>query len=121
MSYDDTSILAAASVFENDFSVSMMSCLKAEIFIWKKQWESETNLPESAVEALQHCTELLPHGCEVRTFEFRLSKFRMRFNLFFEVNHALITGSQSLDEAVVRRRISETVQGFEDKDHISCL
>ncbi|CAI6345265.1 unnamed protein product [Macrosiphum euphorbiae] len=59
--YDDTSILAAASVYENDFSVSMMSCLKAEIFIWKKQWESETNLPGSAVEALQHCTELLPN------------------------------------------------------------
>jgi len=39
----------------------MMSCLKAEIFIWKKQWESETNLPGSAVEALQHCTELLPN------------------------------------------------------------
>jgi len=59
--YDDTSILAAASVYENDFSVSMMSCLKAEIFIWKKQWESETNLPESAVVTLQHCTELLPN------------------------------------------------------------
>ncbi|CAI6352712.1 unnamed protein product [Macrosiphum euphorbiae] len=52
--YDDTSILAAASVYENDFSVSMMSCRKAQIFIWKKQWESETNLPGSAVEALQH-------------------------------------------------------------------
>lgn len=58
--YDDESILAAASIYENDFPVSMMSCLKAEIFIWKKQWELETNLPESAVEALQH-TELLPN------------------------------------------------------------
>jgi len=57
----DVVILMAASVYENDFPVSMMSCLKAEIFIWKKQWESETNLPESAVEALQHCTELLPN------------------------------------------------------------
>lgn len=54
--YDDASILAAASVYENDFLISMMSCLKAEKFIWKKQWESETNLPESAVEELQHCT-----------------------------------------------------------------
>lgn len=59
--YDDASILAAAFIYENDFPVGMMSCLKAEIFIWKKQWESETNLPESAVEALQHCTELLPN------------------------------------------------------------
>ncbi|XP_060863640.1 zinc finger MYM-type protein 1-like [Metopolophium dirhodum] len=59
--YDDASILVAASVYENDFPVSMMSCLKAEIFIWNKQWESETNLPESAVEALQRCTELLPN------------------------------------------------------------
>lgn len=33
--YDYKSILRAASVYENDFPVSMMLCLKAEIFIWK--------------------------------------------------------------------------------------
>jgi len=34
--YDDESILATASIYENDFPVSMMSCLKAEIYMWKK-------------------------------------------------------------------------------------
>jgi len=53
---EDASILAAASDYENNFSVSMMSCLKAEISIWKNQWESE-----SAVKAHQHRTELLPN------------------------------------------------------------
>jgi hypothetical protein len=35
--YDEALILATAADYENDFPVSMMSCLKAEIFIMKKQ------------------------------------------------------------------------------------
>jgi len=40
-----------------------MSCLKVKYLFGKHsgKWESETNLPESAVEAYQHCTELLPN------------------------------------------------------------
>lgn len=59
--YDDESIFTAASVYENDFSVSMKSCLKAELFIWKKQWESNNNPPKSAIESIQHCSDLLPN------------------------------------------------------------
>jgi len=56
--YDDQAILAAASIYEDDFLVSMNTCLKAELFIWINQWQLRENLPETAVEAIQHCTAL---------------------------------------------------------------
>lgn len=59
--YDDQAILAAASIYEDDFLVSMNICLKAELFIWRNQWQLRENLPETAVEAIQHCTELFPN------------------------------------------------------------
>ncbi|KAL4119399.1 hypothetical protein QTP88_012208 [Uroleucon formosanum] len=33
--YDDQAILAAASIYEDDFLVSLNTCLKAELFIWR--------------------------------------------------------------------------------------
>ncbi|KAL4089919.1 hypothetical protein QTP88_024855 [Uroleucon formosanum] len=59
--HDDQAILAAASIYEDDFLVSMNTCLKAELFIWRNQWQLKENLPETAVESIQHCTELFPN------------------------------------------------------------
>lgn len=59
--YDDQSILTADSVYESDFPISMKVCLNAELFIWRKQWESKKDLPETAIEAIQYCTKLFPN------------------------------------------------------------
>eukprot|EP00102_Acyrthosiphon_pisum_P026067 XP_016663277.1 PREDICTED: 52 kDa repressor of the inhibitor of the protein kinase-like [Acyrthosiphon pisum] len=60
--YDDQAILAAASIYEDDFLFSMNTCLKVELFIWRNQWQLREYLPETAVEVIQHCTaELFPN------------------------------------------------------------
>lgn len=40
---DDQSIINATSVYDNNSPVSIMSCSKTEILIWKKQWRTEKN------------------------------------------------------------------------------
>lgn len=42
--YDDPEILAITSIYEDDFLVSMNICLKAELFIWRNQWQLRENL-----------------------------------------------------------------------------
>lgn len=39
--YNEQSIINAASIYENEFPVSTMSCLKLEIFIWKNSGKQE--------------------------------------------------------------------------------
>lgn len=56
--YDDQAILAAVSIYEDDYLVSLNTCLKAELYIWRNQWQLKEKLPETAVEAIQHCIEL---------------------------------------------------------------
>ncbi|VVC35552.1 HAT, C-terminal dimerisation domain [Cinara cedri] len=39
----------------------MNLCLKAELFIRRKQWQLKENSPETVIEEIQHCTELFPN------------------------------------------------------------
>jgi len=60
--YNNDSILSAASLYENDLHKNALINLKAELTMWRNQWKDSTaEKPESALEALRYCTNVLPN------------------------------------------------------------
>lgn len=57
--YDDETILKAASTYAQDFSTDDNSILKAELRIWRHQWRNKELKPDSAIDTLPHCTDVI--------------------------------------------------------------
>lgn len=58
--YNDDLILSAASTYENDLPHAISS-LSAELHMWRNQWKDTENVPQTAIEAIQHCQDLFPN------------------------------------------------------------
>ncbi|KAL4126535.1 hypothetical protein QTP88_010756 [Uroleucon formosanum] len=59
--YDDDSILKAAMIYEKDLTYTDSSCLRAELHMWRCQWYDKDDKPQSVIDTLPHCTNLLPN------------------------------------------------------------
>lgn len=59
--YDDDSILKAAMIYDKDLKYSDSSCLRAELHMWRCQWYNNDDKPQSVIDTLPHCTNLLPN------------------------------------------------------------
>jgi len=58
--YNDDLILSAASTYENDLPHAISS-LSAELHMCRNQWKDTENVPQTAIEAIQHCQDLFPN------------------------------------------------------------
>ncbi|KAL4108237.1 hypothetical protein QTP88_018472 [Uroleucon formosanum] len=59
--YDDDSILKAAMIYDKDLTYTDSSCLRAELHMWRCQWYDKDDKPQSVIDTLPHCTNLLPN------------------------------------------------------------
>jgi len=59
--YDDDSILKAAMIYDKDLKYSDSSCLRAELHMWRCKWYNNDDKPQSVIDTLPHCTNLLPN------------------------------------------------------------
>jgi len=60
--YDDENIIRAAKIYDQDLHDDTTSTLRAELFIWRQQWNQNTKpKPNSAVDSISHCTNLQPN------------------------------------------------------------
>lgn len=57
--YDDDTILKAADIYAKDLPGNDSSILKAELHIWRCQWKNKELKPNSAIETLPHCSNVL--------------------------------------------------------------
>ncbi|XP_008181234.1 52 kDa repressor of the inhibitor of the protein kinase-like [Acyrthosiphon pisum] len=59
--YDDDSILKAAMIYDKDLTYNDSSCLRAELHMWRCQWYNKDDKPQSVIDTLPYCTNLLPN------------------------------------------------------------
>lgn len=48
-------------IYDKDLTYTDSSCLRAELHMWRCQWYDKDDKPQSVIDTLPHCTNLLPN------------------------------------------------------------